>query len=256
MVMELLGPSLGYIFRVCQKSLSVKTVLLLADQMLHRLEHIHNKGIVHRDIKPENFLIGPKERANMIYLIDFGLAKEYRNVVTGEHIANRERPDRGGFVGTVRYASVNAHKGMEQSRRDDVEAVSYLLLFFLRGKLPCQGITASSKEEKKDLILECKMNSGMEALKTVTPPAFFSLLTYCRSLHFEDRPNYGYLRRIFKDVAVRKGFINDGMMDWSQPRSDQASSSAERPAPRPGEPGDAVCDSVDESAMPQPGDTR
>merc|ERR1719512_343407 len=120
MVMELLGPSLGYIFRVCQKSLSVKTVFLLADQMLHRLEHVHNKGIVHRDIKPENFLVGHKERANVIYLIDFGLAKEYRP----KSAAHREGTEtrRGGFVGTVRYASINAHMGYEQCRRDDLEA--------------------------------------------------------------------------------------------------------------------------------------
>merc|ERR1719330_986913 len=105
MVMELLGPSLGYIFRVCQKSLSVKTVLLLADQMLHRLEHIHNKGIVHRDIKPENFLIGHKEKANMVYLIDFGLAKEYRNMVTGEHVPTKEQKEaRSASSGDVRAA--------------------------------------------------------------------------------------------------------------------------------------------------------
>ena len=120
-------------------------MLTIGIQIITRLEQIHRKGFVHRDIKANNFTIGRGDKANIVYIIDFGLAKKYKDLKTGQHIAIR-----GGksLVGTARYASIASHDGYEQGRRDDLESLGYLLLYFLRGKLPWQGIQMHDKNEK------------------------------------------------------------------------------------------------------------
>merc|ERR1712139_81775 len=133
--------------------------------------------------------IGLGKKANQIHIIDFGLAKKYRDPKTQQHIPYRENKN---LTGTARYASMNAHLGIEQSRRDDLEAIGYVLMYFNRGQLPWQGLKAATKEEKYTKIMECK--------KATSPAAFVSYLNYCSALRFEDRPDYAYLRRLFKDL--------------------------------------------------------
>jgi len=214
MVMDLLGPSLEDLFNVCNRKFSCKTVLMIADQMLYRVEYLHSKSFIHRDIKPDNFLIGGGKKSNIIYLIDFGLAKRYRDPRSQQHVPYRENKS---LTGTARYASINAHLGVEQSRRDDLEAIGYVLMYFNRGQLPWQGFQASTKEEKYMKIMESKRSTPVETLCKGYPAVFTSYLNYSRALRFEDRPDYAYLRRLFKDMFMREGFVNDGLFDWSQP---------------------------------------
>ncbi|KAL9242101.1 hypothetical protein vseg_016136 [Gypsophila vaccaria] len=212
LVMDLLGPSLEDLFNFCGRKFSLKTVLMLADQMIRRIEFIHCKSFLHRDIKPDNFLMGLRKRANQVYSIDFGLAKKYRDPTTRQHIPYRENKS---LTGTARYASMNTHLGIEQSRRDDLESLGYVLMYFLRGSLPWQGLKAGTKKQKYEKISEKKVNTTIEVLCRGYPTEFASYFHYCRSLRFDDKPDYSYLKRIFNDLFIREGFQLDYLFDWT-----------------------------------------
>lgn len=212
MVMELLGPSLEDLFNFCSRKFSLKTVLLLADQMISRVEYIHSKNFIHRDIKPDNFLMGLGKKGNLVYTIDFGLAKKYRDARTHQHIAYKENKN---LTGTARYASINTHLGIEQSRRDDMESLGYVLMYFLRGNLPWQGLKAATKRQKYDRISEKKMSTPIEELCKGFPSEMATYLNFCRSLRFDDKPDYSYLRQLFRNLFHRQGFTYDYIFDWN-----------------------------------------
>ncbi|XP_021716487.1 casein kinase 1-like protein 2 [Chenopodium quinoa] len=212
LVIDLLGPSLEDLFNFCSRKFSLKTVLMLADQMINRVEFVHSKSFLHRDIKPDNFLMGLGRRANQVYMIDFGLAKKYRDSTTHQHIPYRENKN---LTGTARYASMNTHLGIEQSRRDDLESLGYVLMYFLRGSLPWQGLKAGTKKQKYEKISEKKVSTSIEALCRGYPTEFASYFHYCRSLRFDDKPDYAYLKRIFRDLFIREGFQFDYVFDWT-----------------------------------------
>ncbi|CAN4098525.1 unnamed protein product [Withania somnifera] len=212
LVMDLLGPSLEDLFNFCSRKMSLKTVLMLADQMINRVEFVHAKSFLHRDIKPDNFLMGLGRRANQVYVIDFGLAKKYRDSATHQHIPYRENKN---LIGTARYASMNTHLGIEQSRRDDLESLGSVLMYFLRGSLPWQGLKAGTKKQKYEKISEKKVSTSIETLCRGYPAEFASYFHYCRSLRFDDKPDYAYLKRIFRDVFIREGFQFDYVFDWT-----------------------------------------
>ena len=192
LIMDFLGPNLLELFEYCgMHKFTISTVCLIALQMLNRIENLHKHNYIHRDIKPENFLIGMQEKANIIHLIDFGLSKRYKNPKTHQHIPYRE--DRT-LTGTARYVSINTHLGIEQSRRDDLESIGYVLVYFLKGVLPWQGLKNGNKYTR---IMEKKLQIPTEILCYGLPEELIFYLNYCKSLRFEDRPDYDCLRGLF-----------------------------------------------------------
>ncbi|KAJ3752271.1 kinase-like domain-containing protein [Lentinula raphanica] len=249
LVMDLLGPSLEDLSRRCGRRFSLKTTCMLAVQCLDRLEYIHSRGVLHRDIKPANFVMS-RTTPSIVNIIDFGLAKRYRQPLNGEHIPYSQHPDALHGVGTSLYASLNTHFGVESGRRDDLESLAYMLIGFVRGGLPWRKVRATvdpppnwpSKDwnpitQTWNLIREEKVkaesallstsskdrkqhthgptsSSNPTTLLTGLPEEFGVLYRYARTLQFTDLPDYEGLRQLFRGLAEREGFLDaDGEYD-------------------------------------------
>ncbi|KAG1055340.1 hypothetical protein G6F46_007281 [Rhizopus delemar] len=213
LVIDLLGPSLEDLFDKCSRRFSIKTVAMLARHMITRIECVHEHHLIYRDIKPDNFLIGRPgtPHANMVYLIDFGMAKQYRDPKTKQHIPYRERKS---LSGTARYMSINTHLGREQSRRDDLESLGHVFLYFLRGSLPWQGLKAATNKQKYEKIGEKKQTTDIHDLCAGFPDEFSIYLQYVRKLGFEETPDYEFLRDLFTKVLVNQKESEDEIYDW------------------------------------------
>ena len=211
LVMQLLGKSLENLLME-RKIFSLKTVCMVGYQMINILEFIHEKHILHRDIKPDNFVMGLDELSNIVYLIDFGLAKKYRSMTT---LIQYPMVKKNKLTGTARYASINALKGYEHSRRDDLESVGYILIYFLKGKLPWQGIHTKTKEEKYQKILEKKVEISSTELCDGIPKEFVEFLEYIKNLGYNEKPEYGMLRHLFDNIMEKNKFNYDYIYDWT-----------------------------------------
>lgn len=197
LVMELLGDDLEKLFSDRNKKFRLETILLLGINIVSLLEQLHNSGYLHRDIKPNNFMFGHYDKSKM-YIMDLGLSKKY--VVNGKHIAFRTDKS---LTGTARYTSINIHMGMEPSRRDDMESVGYMLIYFLKGRLPWQGLKKQKGMNNIENIGEVKLCTPLDKLCKDLPECFKKYLAYCRELKFEAKPDYNYLRSLFIDTAKR-----------------------------------------------------
>ncbi|MCJ1461607.1 serine/threonine protein kinase [Pseudocyphellaria aurata] len=212
LVFDLLGPSLEDLFNFCGRKFSLKTVLMLADQLIRRLEFIHSKGLVHRDVKPDNFLMGTGRRGNVVYVTDLGLTTERRHA---QVVFNPEAKEVRHIIGTERFASINGHLGILQSRSDDLQCLGYMFIYFLRGYLPWQGLKVRDGKEKEQLIMEKKQTTSTEELCADLPEEFRIYFDYIGSLDFDEKPSYSYLRKIFRNLFTREGFSHDHVFDWT-----------------------------------------
>jgi len=210
LVMPLLGPCIEDMIMKCEKNIfTPKTTLMIAEQIIRRLEFLHSLGIVHRDIKPENFMLGRGPTEHHVYLIDFGLSRAYHD--GSKHRAIRTKLS---LTGTARYASINAHNGLEQSRRDDLEASGYMMMYFLRGAMPWSGLAARTKQEKFARIAQVKVSTNLDELCEGHPSCFKQYIIDTRALQYTERPDYNKLRTMFKEAFDAAGYVEDYDYDW------------------------------------------
>ncbi|KAI9105227.1 kinase-like domain-containing protein [Phlyctochytrium arcticum] len=259
LVIDLLGPSLEDVFDLCGRKFSVKTVCMLAKRMIRLVQVVHEHNLVYRDIKPDNFLIGRIPRynetvtsdpesedpysivenhaeanpspASQIYLVDFGMVKQYRDPRTGVHIPFREKKS---LSGTARYMSIHTHLGREQGRRDDMEALGHVFFYLLNGHLPWQGLKATSNRQKYERIGEVKQAVRIDDLGRPNPDEFCYYLEYARSMAFDEEPNYDGACEMIDQVMVKAGIEDDGVFDWMEVLDDQRESKRDREDRRAG----------------------
>ncbi|KAH0826722.1 kinase-like domain-containing protein [Lanmaoa asiatica] len=251
LVIDLLGPNLEDLFDMCGRKFTIKTVCMAAKQMITRIQSVHDKSLIHRGIKPDDFLVGVPgtKTASVIHVIgtytslhqlrfvilqptctprfhvyfdlvsvmgiparyDFGMAKHYRDPKTKLHIPYRERKS---LSSTARYMSINNHLGREQSRRDDLESLGHVFMYFLRGSLPWQGLRAATNKQRYEKIGEKKQITPISELCEGFPEEFAIYMNYVRKLEFEESPDYDFLRWLFAKVLKNIGEQDDGIYDW------------------------------------------
>ncbi|CAD8142911.1 unnamed protein product [Paramecium octaurelia] len=208
MVIQLLGRDLAY-YAKHLKRFQLKTLIMLAEQMITILEQCHTKSIIHRDMKPENVLVG--RDPNEIYLVDFGISKIYKDA-NGNHVPFR---DGKPFIGTTRYASIGAHKGFELGRGDDLESLGYMLVFLYKGSLPWQNLQNVSDKEKTKVVGKMKMQILIEELCKDMPNEFSKYFEYVKKLQFKQTPDYEYLKQLMRKCASDNKIELDYKYEWA-----------------------------------------
>jgi serine/threonine protein kinase len=194
LIMQQLKCNLDEVFQNNKKNLSMSSIFYLAIEMISIIETIHKYRYIYRDIKPNNFMFDENKN---LYIVDFGLAKQYMNK-KNEHIPyNHDRP----LIGTARYASVNMHIGIEPSRRDDLESIGYVLIYFAKGRLPWQGFAKGKEHDQLKMIGNKKIETTITELCSNLPTCFYHYIEYCRNLKFDEQPDYNYLKNLFYKCA-------------------------------------------------------
>ncbi|XP_056101472.1 tau-tubulin kinase 2 isoform X3 [Rhinichthys klamathensis goyatoka] len=211
-VMELQGRNLADLRRSMNRgTFTVSTTLRLCLQMLEAIESIHSVGFLHRDIKPSNFAMGRfPSTCRTCYMLDFGLARQFTNS------CQEVRPPRpvAGFRGTVRYASVNAHKNKEMGRHDDLWSLFYMLVEFLVGQLPWRKI------KDKEQVGKLKDTYDHRLMLKHLPPDFSVFLDHISNLDYFTKPDYQLLRTVFENSMRTYNVVENDPYDWERMSSD------------------------------------
>ncbi|KAF8964368.1 kinase-like domain-containing protein [Flammula alnicola] len=232
MVMDLLGPSLGDRFRHCAHRFSLRTTARLALGMLDAIEYIHSRGFIHRDVKPENFLLGLGTKSHVVHPVDFGLARRWRHSTTGAHVSSSTAEGGSpGVIGTLPFASIHAHLGQAQTRRDDLQALAYTILLFARGSLPWGHIRGGTRKHRARRILEKKRSWTAARLCQDLPHELEAFCSYCFGLEIGEEPEYHLLRDKLAVIANREGWNADAKFEWEAPGWIAASDVPEPAAP-------------------------
>ena len=213
LILERLGSNLGVIMsKLPNKKFSMKSALMIINQSLERLKLIHEKNIIHRDMKPENLCIGYKGKEKNIYLIDFGLSKIINNDKKNQFLLNIKNEKI--VIGTVRYISMNAHLGNEQYKKDDLESLAYMLVFFIKGELPWQNLKAKSRKEKYTKIYQKKKHTVNSELCNFLPDEIKNFVSYILNLNQKQNPDYSKLMNLISNLMKKYGYINDLQFEW------------------------------------------
>ena len=210
LVEPLLGESLYSLYLQLKKNFTLKDICLIGIQTIERIEYIHSKGYLHGDIKPENFVIGNNDQ-RIIYIIDFGLSKKYRSDRTGNHIQFCITKKMNG---TARYASTNSLRGVEISRRDDLECLAYMIIYFIMKKLPWQGVKANSLQNRYKKIYYMKKKLIYDENFKQLPKEIQEFYNDIKKLKFEEKPNYVKLKEYFYILLKKNGFEADNNFSW------------------------------------------
>ena len=211
LIFQLLGKSLDYYIKKLEV-FSIHTTAMIAYQIINILQYIHIRGIIHRDIKPGNFVMGLGLNNLNLYIIDFGFAKKYKSMSKNKIYSLTENHE---LTGTSRYSSINAMKGLQQSCRDDLESLAYMLYFFLNGKLPWMGFKEKNKELLDKKILEKKIETMNEILGKDLPIQFCEFLSYAKNLKYDETPDYNLLKGKMMEVICLGGQSFDKIYDWT-----------------------------------------
>ena len=213
LILERLGSNLGVIMsKLPNKKFSMKSALMIINQSLERLKLIHEKNIIHRDMKPENLCIGYKGKEKNIYLIDFGLSKIINNDKKNQFLLNIKSEKI--VIGTVRYISMNARLGNEQYKKDDLESLAYMLVFFIKGELPWQNLKAKSRKEKYTKIYQKKKHTVNSELCNFLPDEIKNFVSYILNLNQKQNPDYSKLMNLISNLMKKYGYINDLQFEW------------------------------------------
>ena len=203
------GRSLYDLFVENNRKFSLNEICLIGIQCIERLKFIHSKNYIHRNIKPENFVIGLDD-PHVIYLQNFYLCEKYRSSKTNQHAKFKYTKE---IVGTERYGSVNALRGLRQGRRDDMESLCYMLIYFFLGKLPWQGISADSETERHQKLLKEKKSFKIENYKQI-PKDFYTLFNYVKNLKFEEEPKYSLMIKLLQNIRNENQCFSNVNLFW------------------------------------------
>ena len=213
LIEELLGKSLEELFKENKFKSNCKRLidmLLAGIQIIDRIKSIHSKNMLHLDIKPSNFLVGNPNNS-LIYIIDFGLSKQYRSSRTGKHIQYSKNKY---FAGNICYTSLNTMKGIEPTRRDDLESIGYMLIYLYTQKLPWHNIKAQNTLELSKKVLEIKSLISIKMICEDTPKEMIEFMQYIRALNFDENPNYNYLTKLLEIMLQKINKNNDMNFSW------------------------------------------